>query len=88
MVMPVATPMAKVAVKMRTQKRMALPSASLRLRWYLVAKMAKIRPRPMDNGTKMKWYATVSANWIRESSATSDSISMRTPSYVHMLLNW
>ena len=54
--------MANVVVKMRTQKRMALPSCSLRLRWYFVANMAMISPNPIDSGTNKKWYATVSAN--------------------------
>ena len=33
----------------------------------------------MDNGTKMKWYIAVSANWTRASSTGSVKNSIRTP---------
>ncbi len=53
--MPVATPMANVAVKMRTHMRAIASSSALRVRNARVTKMAMSRPMPMVIGTKMKW---------------------------------
>ena len=55
MVMPVATPTAKVTVNSFTQKRAAAASFSDPERNAFVSKMAMIRPMPIESGTKMKW---------------------------------
>ena len=55
MVMPVATPMANVAVKIFTHILDSASSSGSFERNALVTKMAMIRPMPMEIGTKMKW---------------------------------
>ena len=77
MVMPVATPIAKLMPNSTPQNCVMRFQISRAVMTYTDSMITRIMDRPKVSGTNRKWYSAVSANCSRERLTTSRSIMRR-----------
>jgi hypothetical protein len=70
MVMPVATPMAKLMPNRTPQNFTICFQITRPVITYTLSMIASSSASPKVSGTNRKWYRAVTANWSRESSTT------------------